>query len=324
MFSEILKIIPKLETKDLANMERTLNQRFARVAKKFGGGLMNVLKGGGFAGIALGLIDKLLNPLKETQEAMDKILKSSDDIVTNAKQFGTTSGKLFKLVQLGKSTGLDQDNLFQLITKFQGAVAQANANPKDDSVSSVRKFANEKDIAAAFFEFIQQLQKMDKNTQVLVQQQVFGEKQILRMADFLQTDFAAQTKLLGAKEGDKYTPALEKLGGLNDLQDALAARRELDDTVKKAGIMNEGMIRSRDRAEQILLDQENARIRSYQNLQAISDTTTKIMGLVEKGLNELGKFINFLTPAINRITDAIGKLSTSRIFRGIFGGGDGN
>lgn len=322
MFSEILKIIPKLETKDLANMERTLNSRFARVAKKFGGGIVNALKGGGIAGIALGLIDKLLNPLKETQEAMDKILKSSDDIVTNAKQFGTTSGRLFKLVQLGKSTGLEQDNLFQLITKFQGAVAQAHANPKDESVSSVRQFANDKDIAAAFFEFIQQLQKMDKNTQVLVQQQVFGEKQILKMADFLQTDFGAQIKLLGAKPGDAYTPALDKLGGLNDLQDALAAKRELNDTVKKAGIMNEGMIRSRDKAEQILLNQENARIASYQNLQAISDTTTKIMGLVEQGVGLLGGFIAKVTPMIQRLTDTLSKFAGSRWVRGIFGGGD--
>lgn len=320
MFSEILKIIPKLETKDLSNMERTLNSRFARVAKKFGGGIANILKGGGIAGIALGFIDKLLNPLKETQEAMERILKSSDDIVTNAKQFGTTSGKLFKLVQLGKSTGLEQDNLFQLITKFQGAVAQAKANPKDQSVSSVRQFANDQDIADAFFQFIQQLQKMDKSTQILVQQQVFGEKQILKMADFLQTDFAAQTKLIGAKPGEAYTPSLEKLGGLNDLQDALAARRELNDTVKKAGIMNEGMIRSRDRAEQILLQQENARIASYQNLQAISDTTTKIFGLVEQGVSLLGGFITKITPVINRLTDTLSKLAGSRWVRGLFGG----
>jgi hypothetical protein len=49
MFSEILKIIPKLDSKDLANMERTLGIRFARVAKKFGGGIMSVLKGGGYS-----------------------------------------------------------------------------------------------------------------------------------------------------------------------------------------------------------------------------------------------------------------------------------
>lgn len=320
MFSEILKIIPKLETKDLAQMERTLNSRFARVAKTFAKGIGNALKGGGIAGIALGLIDKLLNPLKETQEAMDRILKSSDDIVTNAKQFNTSSGRLFKLVQLAKSTGLDQDNLFTLITKFQTAVAEAKQDPK--KVTSVRNFTDNKDTAEGFFEFIQALQRMEKSQQLLVQQEVFGEKQILKMADFLQTDFGSQTKLIGAKAGDSYSSSLEKLGGLNDLQDALTAKRELNDTVKKAGIMNEGMIRSRDRAEQILLDQENARIRSYQNLQAISDTTTKIMGLIEQGLNQLGKFINFLTPAVNKLVDAIGKLSTSRIFRGIFGGGD--
>lgn len=318
MFTEILKIKPQLDSSDLSKMERQMNSRFGKVAKKFGGGLMSVLKGGGIAGLALGFLDKLLNPLKETTEAMERILGMSDDVVTNAKQFGTSAGRLFKLVKLAQATGLDQDNLFQLITKFQTAVAEAKADPTKQT--SVRNFTNQEDSAAGFFEFIQALQKMDKSQQLLVQQEVFGEKQILKMADFLQTDFLSLNKRLGLKTGDQYTAPLNKLGDLNDLSDELKASREARDIFTKAGVINEGMIRSRDRAEQIALNQENARLRSYENLQAISDTTTKIMGLVEQGMSMIGKFINFVTPAINKIVDSLSKLQNSRVFRGIFGG----
>src|SRR5687767_8200002 len=107
MFSEILKIIPQLDSGDLAKLESSLSGRFTRIAKKFGKGLGSILTGGGIAGLALGLIDKLLNPLKDVQEAIDRSLKDSDDLVTNAKQFDTTAGKLAKLVALGKSTGLE-------------------------------------------------------------------------------------------------------------------------------------------------------------------------------------------------------------------------
>jgi methyl-accepting chemotaxis protein len=127
MFSEILKIIPKLDSKDLANMERTLGIRFARVAKKFGGGIMSVLKGGGILGTATFFLDKILNPLKEVQESIDKTLKSGDDLKTYAKQFNTTAGNLARLQAFGKATGLDADSLRTILEKFQSSVAQSGA-----------------------------------------------------------------------------------------------------------------------------------------------------------------------------------------------------
>ena len=208
-------------------MEKSLTTRFGRIAKKFGKGLVATLTGGGVAGLALGLIDKLLNPLKETQEAIDRVLAQGDDVVTNAKQFNTTAGKLFKLQQLAKSTGLDASQLDLLITKFQTAVAEAEADPNKQS--AVRQFVGEKDTAEGFFKFIQSLQRLDKNAQVRAQQEVFGEKQILKMADFLNTDFAKQSALIGGRSAEEFTPGLEKLGELNDLKDALAVKRENED-----------------------------------------------------------------------------------------------
>lgn len=321
MFSEVLKIIPQIDPQDLNKMERALQSRFTKIAKGFGKGLANIIKGGGIAGVALALIDKLLNPLKEVQEAIEKTLHTSDDLATNAQQFNTQTGKLFKLVQLAKATGLDQDNLFQLITKFQTAVAQAKADPKDASVSSVRAFAGTKDIAEGFFNFIQSLQKMDKNQQVLVQQQVFGEKQILRMADFLQTDFPKKFAEVGLDKvsTQKLTGSIEKLANLNDLADALTAKRETKDIIAKAGVINEGMIRARDKSEQLALEKENARIKSYENIQALNDSVTKIMGLVDTGISMLGSLIAKLTPFVDKVTLAIDKFMKSPMVRGIKG-----
>lgn len=339
MFREILKIIPKLDDKDLAAMERALQTRFTKIAKSFGKGVMNVFKGGGIAGIALGFIDKLLNPLKETQEAIERTLKSSDDIATNATQFNTTAGRLFKLVQLAKATGLDQDNLFMLINKFQTAAAEAKADPSKPS--SVRNFVQREvvdpatgkktmqnaDTAEAFFEFIQSLQKMDRNQQLLVQQQVFGEKQVLKMADFLQTDFGKKFKEVGLDKitSDKLTKSIDKLAGLNDLADALEARRNTTDIVSKAGVINEGMIRARDSSERQALQRENQRIASYENLAKISQTADKIAGLVEQGVSALGALITKLEPFIKKVEDAVDKILKSPVVRGVkswFGGGD--
>lgn len=324
MFSEVLKIIPKLDNKDLQSMEKALQGRFTRLAKSFGKGLTNVLKGGGIAGIALGLIDKLLNPLKEVQEAIDRTLKTSDDLATNAAQFNTTTGKLTKLVTLAKATGLDQDNLFTLINKFQGAVAQAKIDPNNPANSAVKNYISQEDTAEAFFSFINQLQKMDRNQQVLIQQQVFGEKQILKMADFLQQGEAGFAKLAKITGIDKVTSAkatksIEGTAALADLQDALGAGREFKDLLTKGGVINEGMIRARDKAERVALERENARIRSYQDLQAISTSVDKIMMLVENGIGLLGNLINKLTPFVDKVSAAIDRLMKSPIVRGVKG-----
>lgn len=327
MLSAILKLIPKMDSKELQDMQRQLQSRFTKIAKSFGKGIANAFKGGGIAGIALGLIDKILNPLKETQEAIDKMLKSSDDISTNAKQFNTTTGRLFKLVQLAKATGLDQDNLFQLMTKFQTAVAQAKSDPKDQSVNSVRNFTKKGDMAENFFDFINQLQKMDKNSQVLVQQQVFGEKQILKMADFLQSDFPKLMEETGLNKvsSQKFTESIESMAKLNDLKDVLAVRRESKDVMAKGGIITDSMIRAMDKSEQIALEKENARIKSFTDLSTLADTTSKIMNLVDTGVIMLGKLIDKVTPALDKMVTAIEAFMRSPMVRGVkglFGGKD--
>jgi hypothetical protein len=311
MFKEILQIQPKLAPNDLNQMERQLNGRFSRVAKRFGGGLMTALKGGGIVGAAIGLVDKILNPLKETQDAIDKTLKMSDDVVTNAKQFNTTAGKLFRLQQIAKSTGLDEGSLDVLITKFQTAVAEAAADPSKRT--SVRQFVGQKDSAEAFFQFIQSLQKLDRNQQLLVQQEVFGEKQVLKMADFLSTDFAKQTKLIGGPTSAQLDPGLQKLGDLNDLKDVLEARRNLNDTFAKSARINEGMVRSQDVQEKLALDRENKQIQSYANLANISNASNEILNFArEAALNITG-----LVVKVTDLANNVKKLTESRAAKGI-------
>jgi hypothetical protein len=339
MFSEILKIIPQLDNSDLNKMDRQLTKRFGAVAKKFGKGLLATLAGGGLAGIALGFIEKILNPLKETQEAIDRTLKLSDDIVTNAKQFGTTPGKLFKLQALGKANGIDPESLSMLINKFQTAVSEATYDPTKPT--SVRNYVpaaqlDEKgnqvydaqgkpkfhqiDQAENFFGFIQDLRRMTKDQQLLVQEEVFGEKQVLKMSDFLDNanQFGAQLKRIGAQSSEVYTKPLEKLSGLNDKKDELTAGRELNDLLVKARKINEGMIDQQGVAEQLALNKENQRVAKYNGLATIDATVTRIMNQIE------GVALNLTTllVKVTNLSDISKKLSASRMFKGIFGSED--
>src|SRR4051812_42229231 len=101
MFTEILRIRPQLDNSDMNNMERTLTSRFGRVAKKFSAGL----KAAVILGAGAALLEKVLNPLNETREAIDRTLNKSSDLTTSAKQFGSTPGELLRLQGLAGAKG---------------------------------------------------------------------------------------------------------------------------------------------------------------------------------------------------------------------------
>lgn len=316
MLKEILKVVPSMDEKDLRKMQKALQTRFTKVAKSFGKGMVKMFKAGGPIAIALGLIAKLLNPLQEVQEALDRALQTSADIATNAKQFGTTEGNLAKLTAIGRAKGIEDSQLYELISKFQGAVAKSQADPEADSY--VKNFVGFEDMAEGFFQFIQSIQKLDKNQQIMIQRDIFGEKQVLKMASFLQEqDFAGMIKRMGIKDGSSYTGAIQKTDQLANLNDELNAARWLRDINDKGRIVNEDMIRGRARSEELNRQRENQRLSQFQNLQNISDSMGKIMQTLEQGLGLLGGFVPTITQKIDELLGLMDKLMKSNIVKGI-------
>src|SRR5690606_26268653 len=172
----------------------------------------------------------------------------------NAKQFNTSSGKLARLRAIGQSTGLDESSLYMLITKFQTAVAEAQADPSKPS--AVRQFVGDKDSAESFFNFIQSLSKLNTNDQLIVQKEIFGDRQILKVADFLQSAGDVAKKFKGPSV-DNVTRSVDKLGGLNDKADFLKAQQEYSDLFKKGNTISSAMVESKAIQDQKALDREN-------------------------------------------------------------------
>lgn len=316
MFSEILKIIPRLDGGDLNKLEKSLGSRFTKIAKKFGKGLGASLMGGGIAGLALGFIDKILNPLKDVQDAIDRTLNSGGDVVANAEQFGTTPGQLFKLSKLAEAKGVDTDNLYTLLSKFQVAVAEATQDPTKQT--SVRQFVGQKDTAESFFAFLQGMQKLTKEQQLVVQSEVFGEKQIMKIAEFFNSDMPKLVEQLGAKSSNTYTNSLMKIDTYADRADLLKAKRELDDMLVKGNTIQMSMISMRDAQLRKELEKENYQIGSYNSLMKMDRDMTAILDLVQKGYTELLKVVQ----RAGTISDVLNAFKGSKLLRGIFGKGD--
>lgn len=332
MLTEVLKIQPKLDNNELNQMERSLSSRFGKIAKGFGRGL----KLASVAALGAAVLDKLINPLQEVKAAIDRTLGKADDIVTNAKQFNTTTENLLKIRSLGNVRGLTNENVDLLLTKFQGAVAQAKADPNDPANSAVKNYVNEKDTAMAFYNFIQQLQKMDKNQQVLVQQQVFGEKQVLKMAEFIQdVGFKESADSLKKVDFAKAAAAAEKLGALNDKLTANRTVNELNDLSGKASVINKGTLSNINRSEIANLNRENARISrsaamftAEENIANLTDNVEKLVNMAVTELPILMKGLNATVDLLKKSVEGWSMLfkviKESGAYKGImnwFGGG---
>lgn len=326
MFKEILQIIPKLSSSELNNMERSLQSRFMKVAKSFGTGLKNVLTGGSIVGAAAALLQKALSPLKEIEEAINRTLDKGNDLTTGAKQFNTTPGEFAKLTAIAAAKGLDAGSLEMLLIKFQTAVAEAKADPKKDT--SVRQFVGEGNTVEGFLKFIQGVQKLSTDKQVLVQQEVFGAKQIGKMSDFLNADFPKLIAAFANVKTDSLTRDINKLSGVSDVQRLLGAQTQLADIRGKAKNINSGTAVAMDEAERARLDRENKKIADFRGLIAVDEKMAVIQDRLETITRELLVGIPQIMDGFNVAIDLLQKavdgwkmifdlLKESRLLKGL-------
>lgn len=316
MFREILRIIPRLEPRDVDNMENTLGKRFARIGKKFGGGLIGAIKGGGIVGLASSLIEKVLNPIEAVRDAIDRSLNRGDDLATYAKQFGTSSGNLARLQAFGQASGLDPEGVRVLLGKFQSSVATASADPSKPS--AVSQFVGRKDTAESFFEFIQSMQKLTAEQQNLVQQEVFGERQILKASEFLNADFKKLSDMFaGGPSTDQLTASAEWLALMSDNRDFIKAQKDLTDLVTKSKLINDSAINALSASDALDLKQENKQVGNAAALAALSMENQKLLNMAANAFIKLAPVI---TALLQDITAGQGAIKSSRVIRGMLPG----
>jgi len=313
LFSEILKFKPTLDRAALNSMYRNLTQRFTSVAKRFGQGLRNAMKIGGLFAVTGAILNKLLNPLKNAEEIIDRLLLKGDDAVTNAGEFESDPGKLLRLEALARAKGLDADTLRNLIGKFQGALAEEkllvekekDMTPEQRAKSApgrLRGFVGETDMAEGFFKFIQSLQAVDPATRVSVQNEVFGERIRGRASEFFNAkDFEDVLKKLPSAE--ILADAARKLGALSDKRDLQTAIREAEDLPTKAGLVTGKMVNDIDAAARQKNLADNETLLRFDSLKSTSIAVQELTHKFDKMTTSL------LSDLMPKVVDAVNGLT---------------
>lgn len=318
MFSEVVKLIPSMDRTAVNRMFNTLNQRFASVAKKFGQGMKNVMKFGGFAAVGGAILAKVLNPLEKAEEVIDRILNKGDDAATNAEEFGTSPGKLLRLDALGQMKGLDPDAMRMMLAKFQSSLAEESEKAKDpkNAPGTLRQFVGIKDTGDAFFQFIQTLSNLgrtDKNRQILVQNEVFGEKLRGKASELINaTDLGDLVMLMPSVE--ELTKAAEKIAQLSDLRDRDAALRDLRDFLVKSTLMGKGQINAIGEGKQKELDKENNSLARFKDLKDAKNQMDELLQKFDDLATSLSKNV---VPLLTTSLEGLNMLAGSPVTKSV-------
>lgn len=358
MFTEILKIKPVLDSATASEMETKLQGRFTRVAKRFSTGLKNAIKGTVF-GIGLGLLAQLLNPLENIEKKIRSLLDDSKDVNDLAERFGAKGGELLQAQTIAKSANIPVEKFNELLTDFAKSVEQAREEAKTPTgvtsanATAVEKFIGEKDLVAAFWEFLRSLQTEAKGsgrTDILAdgtvikrsgqdiseaaQKAVFGEIQYGAGKRLLNLDFERQNNKVGLPNIIDIQKAVSKGSNLSDVEAAITAKNGIQNYIDTATKATSEMVSSlqaiKQREEKQQIDQFNNFEQLKKGTQLISDLQGTLLNVqstllgVLNALNNLPSLIGkggTLTQLLSTLTSFLTKFQNTKLFRGITGGG---
>lgn len=302
--SYILNVKPTISASDGRKLEKDLNGRFARVAKKFGGALRTVgsklrgiIAGGAIAGIGL----LMSNPIKELNSTLDETLKKYDDISSRAKVLGVSSGQLYQATAIAKSAGIEEQDFRAMLTAYAVKVGEAKAG-KDEMLS---EFANE-DLLTGFFRMVQSLQALTPEQRAYFGAKILGEDDVSKLAELINTDVQERHReLFGNTTAEQTTRAIEKLAGTEGKQSIMRGRLDVENLLAKSQTITGETIRLQNELERRQQEIDNKNLSNYEafmKLQMVAEEGKNILANIQttisphvvKGVNLLEKSYNWL------------------------------
>ena len=339
MFTEILKIKPKLDNASAKQAENSLSKRFGRVSKKFGAGLKGAIKGN-LLFMSLGFIAGMLNPLKDVEERFKALMGQGNDLQESADIAGTTPAKMQVLRDTAYIRGnITPDKLDGMIASFTSAVEKAreeqtvinksgdkNAKLSEES-SYVKDWLDSTDMAEAFSEFTQSLKSLTDSSGLdglsdatglalrnKVETSVLGEKQKGSAKKFIETDFSEFYKAVAPKDANVMNRATKNITEQSMLDRVLETQRRNNDYIDMSGQLNSSRVT--DMSARATLDDKKIQdqARAYETLSNMASGLTEIidtmkifMNLVSEGLGNIGLLLKSfgLSRAVRGVVNTI-------------------
>lgn len=297
--SYILNVKPTISTSDGRKMENDLNNRFSRVAKKFGGALRTIgskLRGIIAGGAVAGIGAMMANPLGELNSSIDETLRRYDDISSRAKQLGVSSGQLYQATAIARSAGIEEADFRSILTAYAVKVGEAQKGQDD----LLKEFKDE-ELLTGFFRMLRSLRDLKPSERMFYASKIIGEDDASKLAELINTDVVQRQKeIFGKTTTEQTTRAIEKLAGTEGKQSIMRSRLDIEDLIAKSQNITAEVVRVQTEIARKQTQIENTNISNYQafakiqlateeSKQILADIQTTISPLVEEGVGYLEK-----------------------------------
>jgi len=314
VFTEILRIKPRIDQASASSMEKSLSARFSRVAKRFGKGLSAVVKGS-IVGISLGFLAKLLNPLKEVEDRIRALLGEGEDARELAEKYGTTTGKLRNLQDASSILGVRPEQFKELMEKFAQSIEKAReeiekGEETSDATKVLTQFTDEKDMAEAFYSFLRSLREASPEVRTTAEKEIFGSRQTGSTKRLIEGDLQGTIlELMQRSKGD-IGKAIDKIASLSDQERAKGVFQDRSNLINTSQKINEKIIDDIARSRQRELEKEQ---RDLANFQSMKKT--------QEGIDEIAKMLEVLMDLVRNGVAYLGELivlfKNSALFKGL-------
>lgn len=293
--SYILNVKPTISQSDGRKLERDLNGRFGRVAKKFGGALRTVgsaLKGVIAGGALTGLGLLMTNPIDALNNSLDETLRKYDDLYSRAKQLGVSSGQLYQATAIARSTGIEEADFRAMLTAY--AVKVGEAKKGQDPMLS--EFVNE-DLLTGFFRMVRSLRELNPEERLFYGAKILGEDDVSKLAELINTDVEQRRKeIFGNTTSEQTTRAIEKLAGVEGKQSILRSRLDVENLLARSQSITNETIRLQ---HEILEKQAQTENINFQNYEAFA----KMQQATEESKKILADIQSTVAPAVEKVAD---------------------
>jgi hypothetical protein len=300
-----IQVNPQISGSDAQKMEQDLNRRFSNVAKKFGTNLGNSIKNAakiGTAALVAGAVGKVLsNPFEKVNEDFNKIITTSDDIVTRANQFGVSAAKFGELVSLAGSVGLDPT---KALLEFSDALQEARLFAAGDETKNdaLVNFTNEKDLLDAFYAFIASVNKLDATQRSVEVSKIFGNRLEDKLAEFLQIpDMKNRSaRIFSGVTPEQVGKERERQAEIEDIQAILRERRANLEVIAKGRNISSQTAYAQNAYETAKIQKESEQLNQFAFLAKISESQQRATEALEKIQNDI---VDNLTPKVKKFSE---------------------
>lgn len=305
----------------LKQAEGKLTKMFNRVTNGFKRGFNKVWKGmkigAGIATMATA-VAALLNPMSELNDRINQTLDKASGIKDRSEAAGTDVKSYLALQGYAKAKGVNEETLSAAMARMQTMVGEA----KNGEQNALWEYRNETDMAKVFYNVMNQIAKVqDPAERAALASDVFGRNAVTSLGPLVTEGFQQETfnKLLKGVDLAAVEKNVYKLDDRANEQAVLAFKRDMQDMVAKGKVITPEAIKLQDMQARAQLQQENARLKSYESVAMIDISLKQLLGIVQNLVIKLEPSIVLLAGALQVVVgipklleDLWGKIRTWR------------